>query len=37
MRRAEDVLALHHAGQRVRYLCFWGHQPRRTALSGRAA
>ncbi|MEU7958837.1 NADAR family protein [Micromonospora humida] len=27
MRRAEDVLALHRAGRRVRYLCFWGHRP----------
>lgn len=36
MRRAEDVLALRHAGQRVRYLCFWGHQPRRDGTVGQS-
>ncbi|WP_432896594.1 NADAR family protein [Micromonospora matsumotoense] len=36
MRRAEDVLALHHAGQRVRYLCFWGHRPRRDGTVGQS-
>ncbi|MBM7085324.1 NADAR family protein [Micromonospora humidisoli] len=36
MRRAEDVLALHRAGQRVRYLCFWGHRPQRDGSVGRS-
>lgn len=36
MRRAEDVLALHRAGRPVKYLCFWGHRPRRDGTVGQS-
>ncbi|MFI9639862.1 NADAR family protein [Micromonospora sp. NPDC051925] len=35
-RRAEDVLALHRAGHPVKYLCFWGHRPRRDGTVGQS-
>ncbi|MEU1886724.1 NADAR family protein [Micromonospora sp. WMMD987] len=36
LRCAEDVLARSAAGHRVRYLCFWGHRPRRDGTVGQS-
>ncbi|MEU4715116.1 NADAR family protein [Micromonospora purpureochromogenes] len=33
-RTAADLAALVHAGQPVKYVCFWGHRPRRDGTVG---